>query len=420
MNTKLKVLMVLILLTLFTSVAFVLLTYAEEKSGQKVTQDFKEQIETTIELTDIETLHVTVMPIPTSLPTNSPTPIPSPTLTPTPTQTPTPTPTLTPTPTPVIIDILISAVGDVTLGSNQKQGYEKSFHEYYDTYGEDYFLKNVNDIFLSDDFTIVNLEGTLTDSDNIRATKQWNHKGRPEYAGILSNHGVDAVTLGNNHIMDYQEDGVLDTINNVKLYHLEYALSGPWGNHYGLFETEKGIKIGFVSVNEYYDGEADYEYLEDGYRKLREAGADLVFACTHWGGDKTHIIEDDQYKMGRWCIDLGYDLVLGCHPHVLQGIEYYKGRYIVYSMGNFCYGGNKNPAEKSSMIFQQKFTFINGVIQENSSIRVIPCRLSSVTTKNDYCPVVLTGEDAIAWAAEMNGYCEEFGLKFDTEGYLTE
>lgn len=124
--------------------------------------------------------------------------------------------------------------------------------------------------------------------------------------------------------------------------------------------------------------------------------------------------------MGHWCIDQGYDLVLGCHPHVLQGIECYKGKYIVYSMGNFCYGGNKNPSDKDSMIFQQTFTFLDGVLQEETSIRAIPCRLSSVTNRNDYCPAILYGEEAEAWAARFNEYSEEFGLTFDAEGYLVD
>lgn len=376
----------------------------------------------------------TSTPIPTNTPmctpepTNTPTPTctPKPTNTPTPTCTPKPTSTPTPmgTPTPIpdlpagVVELVISAVGDVTLGSNQKHGYERSFHEYYDKYGEDYFLQHVKHIFEADDFTIVNLEGTLTNSDNIRTTKEWNHKGRPEYTRILTKASVEAATLGNNHIMDYQWDGVKDTIKNVSEGGMEYALSGPWGNHYGLYETEKGIKIGFVSVNEYYDGSSVYKYLEEGLQELRENGAAIVIAATHWGDDKTHVINKDQYKMGRWCIDQGYDLVLGCHPHVLQGIECYKGKYIVYSMGNFCYGGNRNPDEKSSMIFQQIFTFVDGVLQEDSEIRAIPCRLSSTTKRNDFSPVILTGEDAVAWAEEMNGYCEEFGLQFDTEGYL--
>lgn len=321
-------------------------------------------------------------------------------------------------PEPVITEITISAVGDVTLGTNQKASYSGSFHEYYDKYGKDYFLQKVKHIFEEDDFTIVNFEGTLTDSDNIRQPKEWNHKGRPEYVEILTDASVEAATLGNNHIMDYQQDGVNDTFSTLEDAGIAYAISGIWGDQYGMYET-KGIQIGFVSVNEYYEGTSVYTYLEDGLKTLREQGADIVIACTHWGGDKVHEIEQDQYDMGRWCIDQGYDLVLGCHPHVLQGIECYKGKYIVYSMGNFCYGGSKNPADKDSMIFQQTFRFVDGVLEEDpSAIRAIPCRLSSSTSKNDYCPEILEGDEAESVIANLNKYSEEFGIAFDAQGYL--
>ena len=320
---------------------------------------------------------------------------------------------------PVITEITISAVGDVTLGVNQKARYSGSFDEYYDLYGKEYFLKNVKSVFEQDDFTIVNCEGPLTNSDNIRTTKEWNHRGRPEYVEILTDASVEAATLGNNHIMDYQWDGVNDTIATLSNAGIEYAISGPWGDHYGLYETEKGIKIGFVSVNEYYDGAGVYTYLEEGLKVLREQGADLVFACTHWGGDQVHEIEQDQYDMGRWCIDQGYDLVLGCHPHVIQRIECYKGKYIVYSMGNFCYGGAKYPSDKDSMIFQQTFRFVDGILEVDAeAIRVFPCRLSTATEINDCCPVILDGEEAEQLMANLNQYSAEFGIAFDAQGYL--
>lgn len=319
---------------------------------------------------------------------------------------------------PEIIEITVSAVGDITLGTNQKTGYSGSFHEYYDNNGESYFLQNVREVFSEDDFTIGNLEGTLTNSNNIRTTKEWNHKGKPEYVSILKNASFEAVSLGNNHIMDYQMDGVNDTIATLDGAEIAYAISGQWGDKYGLYETEKGIKIGFVSVNEYYEGNAVYQFLEEGYAELRNQGADLVFACMHWGGDKIHTLESAQYEMGHWCIDQGYDLVLGCHPHVLQGIECYNGKYIVYSMGNFCYGGSKNPADKDSMIWQQTFTFVDGVLQEETIVKAIPCRLSSKTSKNDYCPVILTGGEAEQVINNLNKYSEEFGIKFDVDGNL--
>ena len=323
-----------------------------------------------------------------------------------------------PLPETQVVTFTISAVGDVTLGREQKSGYANSFDEVYDQEGADYFLQNVRDIFAADDMTIVNLEGTLTNSEDLRVTKQYNFKGRPEYVNILSNSAVEAVMLGNNHIMDFNSEGVRDTIRTVEDAGLAYALNTQWGNYYGMFESEKGIKVGFVSVNEYYEHGGVYAFLKEGYQKLREDGADLMLACMHWGGDKVYELEDAQYEIGHWCIDYGYDLVLGCHPHVIQGIECYNGKYIVYSMGNFCYGGNRNPKDKDSMIFQQTFTFVDGKLQVDDAVRAIPCRLSSVTNRNDYCPVALEGEEAAKVIDKLNLYSKEFGLVFDEEGYL--
>jgi len=401
-----KVIYFLSLITLAASFLSIALTYTDinrRKQAESVIGETAGEI-VSMQADIIATPSATETPVPT----NTPTPMP----------TNTPTPTVTPTPTPKVIEITVSAAGDVTLGNNQKQNYSGTFHEYYDLYGADYFLENVKEIFASDDFTIVNLEGVLTDSENIRTSKEWNMKGRPEYAGILQNASVEAVSLGNNHIMDYQWEGVNDTFQNVTEHGMEYAISSPWGDKYGLYETAKGIKIGFVSVNEYYDGKSVYKWLEEGYNELKEQGADLVLACMHWGGDKVYEPEPEQLELGHWLVDLGYNLVLGCHPHVIQGIECYNGAYIVYSMGNFCYGGHLNPSDKDSMIFQQTFTFVDGVLQEETQIRAIPCSLSSTTKRNDFKPTPLAGEAAEKWVSHLNKYSERYGLVFDAEGYL--
>lgn len=318
---------------------------------------------------------------------------------------------------PEEIEITISATGDMTLGNHQKYYYEGSFDNYYDLYGVDYFMQNVKPIFEADDFTIVNVEGVLSDSTNIRTTKEWNLKGKPEYANILSGASVEWATLGNNHIMDYQEDGVQDTFDNLTNVGIGYAISTDWGNHYEIYETEKGIKIGVISVNPLYEGERSYAYLEQGYQDLRAEGADIMIAAMHWGIERENINNDEQEVMGHWCIDYGYDLVLGCHPHVIQGIECYNGKYIVYSMGNFCFGGNRNPQDKDTFIFQQTFHFVDGEMQEETSARAIPCRISTATDHNDYCPVILEGSEAEEMISHLNQYSEKYGISFDAEGY---
>jgi poly-gamma-glutamate synthesis protein (capsule biosynthesis protein) len=87
-------------------------------------------------------------------------------------------------------------------------------------------------------------------------------------------------------------------------------------------------------------------------------------------------------------------LVVGAHPHVIQGIEVYNGRNIVYSLGNFAYGGHANPEDMDTFIFQQTFTFIDGVMQDDNEFNIIPAYISSVRGRNNYQPMPVEGAEA--------------------------
>lgn len=340
----------------------------------------------------------------TEKPTQSPTDVP--------TDPPTEPPTDAPTdpPGPEIVQITISFTGDCTFGRNQKHTYERSFDEFYDTYGPDYFFEKVRPVFESDDITVINLEGTLTTSDDIQK-KQWNHRGRPEYVAIMTGSSVEVATLGNNHTMDYGISGFEETVQVVSDAGITYCVDGV----YGIYEV-KGQKIGFVSVNPLYDGWAVKTWLKEGYTYLKGQGCSVVIACMHYGGDKTPVIKTEQIALYHQVIEMGYDLVVGNHPHVLQAIEIYKGRYIAYSLGNFSYGGNKNPADKDSGIFQQTFTFVDGELQYDLNAKFIPCSLSGQTNRNNYQPVLAEGEEYDRIIAKMSEYCAQFGLKMSSDG----
>lgn len=315
-----------------------------------------------------------------------------------------------PAPEPEVISLTISAAGDVSLGNLQIHGYQGTFREMYDLQGPAYFLQNVKEIFEADDMTIINFEGVLTESTDL-VEKQFNIKGDPSYIEILPLGSVEAVSFGNNHRMDYGQQGSDDTVALFEENHISYA----YDDKLGIYETQ-GIRIGFVSVNEVYDGQAVEEWLENGIGKLREEGVNLIIACCHWGTEREKYPNDYQKKLGRQCIDWGADLVLGCHPHILQGIEVYNGKFILYSMGNFCFGGNRNPKQKETMIFQQTFTFVDGVKQEDQQARVIPCYISSVLHRNDYCPTPAEGKAYTAILNAINTLSEPFDTKFDENG----
>ena len=307
-------------------------------------------------------------------------------------------------------EITLTFVGDCTFGRNQKAAYTNSFDEMYDNMGSKYFFKKVRDIFENDDITVVNLEGSLTTSTDIQ-DKLWNHKGDPKYVKIMTSSSVEVATMGNNHRLDYGVSGFEETVDVLEKADISYC----YDDVYLTYEV-KGVKVGFVSVNEVYDGWRVEAWLKEGYQQLRAQGCAIVVACIHWGGDKTPVIEDYQIQLGRKAIDWGYDLVVGNHPHVLQAMEVYKSRFICYSLGNFCYGGNKNPDDKDSGIFQQTFTVVDGELVRDTNAQFIPCRLSGVDYRNDYQPTPVTGSEYQRIIEKMNGYSEEFGFALDQNG----
>ncbi|MDD6195105.1 MAG: CapA family protein [Lachnospiraceae bacterium] len=290
---------------------------------------------------------------------------------------------------PKPITITISATGDCTFSPTQSHGYAGSFHEYYDKFGADYFMKSVKDIFSEDSFTLVNLECALSDSTQ-RAEKEYVLVGKPEYAEVLSRGAIEGVSLANNHSLDAFETGLQDTMDAVRAQGVGYA----YYDKVGTYETPEGITIGYVSSSLLSHGVDREEYLKNGIEKLREMKVDLVIACCHWGEERTYYPTEYQKQMAHNCIDWGADLVIGNHPHVVQGIENYNGKMICYSLGNFCFGGNSNPGDKRTFIYQQSFTFVDGQLQDDVRARMIPCRVSSVSGYNDYQPTPVEGEEA--------------------------
>jgi poly-gamma-glutamate synthesis protein (capsule biosynthesis protein) len=160
-------------------------------------------------------------------------------------------------------------------------------------------------------------------------------------------------------------------------------------------------------------------YIQNGIAQLREQGAAIVIACCHWGIEGDHYPNDYQQAAAHRIIDWGADLVVGNHPHVLQGMEVYNGKMICYSLGNFCFGGNKNPADKNTAIYQQAFTLINGELQPGIDAQIIPCTLSSVSSYNDFRPTVASGEKAQEICNLMNTYSQNYSkIEIDELGKL--
>lgn len=313
--------------------------------------------------------------------------------------------------------ITITATGDCALGPIQTHGYGGSFHAYYDDYGEGYFLEDFKELFEADDFTIVNLECTLTDRPvyvDEESEKEFYIVGRPEYAGILTNSGVEGCSLGNNHTRDVGVGGLEDTEAACDAVGLLWAFNSVTA----IYETEDGYKIGFVSSH--VSGSVDREnFIRNGIEELKQADVDIIIACCHWGEEKEYYPTDYQIKLAHEFIDLGADLIIGNHPHVVQGVECYNGKVICYSLGNFCFGASHFPFDFNSMVYQQTFTFVDGELQPYIDASVIPICVSSTTETNDFHPVYLDGERKADMLERINTYCEPYGyVRFDEDGKL--
>jgi len=299
----------------------------------------------------------------------------------------TPTPAPEPAPVPVVT-ITISAAGDTIPGGCPKALSYNTFMDIArDIEDMTYFLQNVRHIFEEDDLTILNLEGVFTDETR-HMGKRFNHRADPRFVEMLSSSGVDAVSLGNNHTEDYFEKGYNDTLE-----HLESVGVAYFGNEFNTILEIKGIKVGLFG-HLMWDWLADERIILASIEELKENGAELIIAYFHWGEEYVHTPNQSQRRLGRYTIDNGADLVLGAHPHIVQGIEVYNGKNIVYSLGNFAYGGHANPPDKDTFIFQQTFTFIDGMKQDTNETNIIPAFISSNMFRNNYQPMLATGDEA--------------------------
>lgn len=286
------------------------------------------------------------------------------------------------------VQITVSLMGDCTLGTDENFAYDTSLNAYFLYQGADYFFENVRSILEADDLSIINMEGPLTESTT-RNGELFAFKGDPEFVNILSGSSVEAANLANNHSHDYGEQSFTDTKRI-----LEDAGISTFGYDDTAIVTVKGINVGLVGIYELHDHLERMQQLKDNIAKVKEDGADLIITIFHWGNERETVPDYNQMTLAHAAIDNGADLVIGHHPHVLQGIEEYRGKYIAYSLGNFCFGGNSAPSDMDTMIFQQTFTIRNGEVLADQSINLIPCSISSEAGFNNYQPTPSEGSEA--------------------------
>lgn len=305
--------------------------------------------------------------------------------------------------------LVISAVGDCTLGVDSR--YNNKFNDMYNKKSTSYFFQNVKQVLEKDDITIANFEGTLTDSSS-RADKKFTFKGNSSYAKILTAGSVEVVNLANNHTKDFGSKGLKDTKAALKNYKIPYCINSTIA-----YKNVDGVKVAFLGFNAL--DTLNKKDVKSGIANAKSHGADLIITSFHWGIEREHQPISLQKSLGYYAIDQGADLVLGHHPHVLQGIEKYKKHYIVYSLGNFCFGGNSNPADKDTMIYQQTFYIAsNGTVLNETQSKIIPCSLSGHSNYNDFQPKKLSGKSRTRVLNRLRQFSKGMHIQIDSKGYL--
>jgi poly-gamma-glutamate capsule biosynthesis protein CapA/YwtB (metallophosphatase superfamily) len=333
--------------------------------------------------------------------------------------------------------VTLAAAGDVTLGYH--------YEEYVDlrldggTWGDggtdggkasleemlQYPFAGVQSVLSGADIAVVNLECPFT-ARGEKIEKNFNFRARPELAGALVSPGIDVVTLANNHLMDYGPEGITDTIAALDAIHVAHFGAGK-----NLAEARKpalltrnGLRFAFLGY--LYIGEKPIEPLVVWAKQdkpgVAGAGGDLasllammkqdiraahkqaevVVVYFHHGKEAQHEIMPYEATLAHAAIDDGANLVLGSHPHVLQGAERYHGVPVVYSLGNFVFGGNADPRNKESAIFTATFT--DGKV---TAADFVPVQITRVP-EAPFQPFVLEGENARAVRAHLVDYSSAF------------
>lgn len=243
--------------------------------------------------------------------------------------------------------VTLAAVGDVLLD----RAVARTMKEVGDNR---YPLLRTASIFRRADLAFANLECPLSD----RGSQINMFRGKPEYVETLTYGGFNLISLANNHILDYGVVAMLDTMERLSAAGIVHAGVGE-----NIFEARrprilqsKGVKVAFLAYTEVGEGftytrvphqwaatpelpgaaPARADFLRLDVKTVRRE-ADLVIVSMHWGKEYDHKPTDFQKALGRIAMDAGADLVIGHHPHVIQGIEFRGRGVIAYSLGNFIF-----------------------------------------------------------------------------------
>ena len=307
--------------------------------------------------------------------------------------------------------VRITFLGDCTLGGEEKtRNAARGFNRVIEQNGFGYPFRNLTALTAADDLTVANLEGVLSDRDLPKVKKTYNFKGTTAYTEILKAGSVECVTLANNHSHDYDAAGYADT---------KAALDAAGVAYFGtdcpaVWKNEDGLMIGFLGVSGSLSGNRAKDYARRA-ESLRSAGCAAVITVMHAGTEYASAPDSYQEQIVSRALDCGSDLIIGHHPHVVQGYEIRSGVPVVYSLGNCVFGGNTNPRDRDALAVRAELAFYEGEL-EKITLRFYPLSVSGTPGRNDYSPVLLEGADAERVLEKMRKSTGASSGSFDPAG----
>ena len=283
--------------------------------------------------------------------------------------------------------LTLSFVGDCSIGGKpDSRGKEGTYTAVVDEKGFDWPFSLVREYLEADDFSFANNEGVFT-GGNRTQNKNTVLGALPEYARVYLHSGIDAVNTVNNHCLDYLDAGYTDTLQTldglgIRYFGSLYPDTKRQREQLGIFDV-KGVRLGAAGFS--YPQTADLPVIASRIQALRKAGCQLVIISLHWGREELTTPKAWQIDLARGIIDAGADVIWGHHPHILQQVQFYKGKPIFYSTGNFTFGAIKN-LDPDTGIFQLRYDVRTLSLL---NFTVIPCRTQG---RGDFRPYVLTDE----------------------------
>ncbi len=308
----------------------------------------------------------------------------------------------------------IALVGDVLLASGVGDAIA--------AHGPDYPWQGTAEVIRESDVTIANLECAVSERGDPEPDKEFTFRASPRSLAGAARAGVDVFTLANNHVLDFGRSAMLDTISHIKENGLKWAGAGinrEEATRPAVLDVQ-GKRVAVLAFTRIifrssWIAEEDRAGVASGqdYRSVMEAvkaaenWADITVVSMHWGDEYEEFPHERDVKLARELVDAGADIVTGHHPHVIQGIEIYKGKVIAYSLGNFIFTTPRSPRAREGAILK-----VTAEGNGDYSAIIIPTYIDGGTT------TVLKGVDRARVLERINRLSDPFMTAVDAEGVV--